>query len=43
MTVPMTEEAVMALERDVFMQLVRTPATLARMEHTLETGKPLRN
>ena len=43
MTVPMTEKAVMALERDVFMQLVRTPATLARMEHTLETGKPLRN
>ena len=43
MTEPMSEEAVMTLEREAFMQLVRTPATLARMEHTLETGKPLRN
>jgi hypothetical protein len=25
------------------MQLVRHPATLARVEHMLETGKPLRN
>jgi len=25
------------------MKLLRHPATLARMEHTLETGKPLRN
>jgi len=34
---------VLALERAAFMRLVRTEATLARMEHTLETGKPLRN
>jgi len=27
----------------VFMKLVRHPATLARIEHMLETGKPLRN
>ena len=30
-------------ERQAFMRLVREPATLARMEHMLETGKPLRN
>jgi 3-hydroxyacyl-CoA dehydrogenase len=34
---------VMDLERDAFMRLIRTPRTLARVEHTLETGKPLRN
>jgi 3-hydroxyacyl-CoA dehydrogenase len=37
------EEAVLELERREFMQLVRHPATLARVEHMLETGKPLRN
>jgi 3-hydroxyacyl-CoA dehydrogenase len=26
-----------------FMTLIRHPATLARLEHMLETGKPLRN
>jgi 3-hydroxyacyl-CoA dehydrogenase len=31
------------LEREAFLALVRTPATLARIEHMLETGKPLRN
>jgi hypothetical protein len=25
------------------MELLRTPGTLARIEHMLETGKPLRN
>jgi len=25
------------------MKLLKTPATLARIEHLLETGKPLRN
>ena len=43
MTEALGEEAVLALEREAFMTLVRHPATLARMEHTLETGKPLRN
>ncbi|MFQ5970830.1 MAG: 3-hydroxyacyl-CoA dehydrogenase NAD-binding domain-containing protein [Alphaproteobacteria bacterium] len=43
LTEPVGEDAVMALERDAFMRLVRTDPTLARMEHTLETGKPLRN
>ena len=31
------------LEREAFLALVRTPATLARIEHMLDTGKPLRN
>ena len=39
----LTEDDVTALERREFMQLVRTPASLARAEHTLATGKPLRN
>ncbi|MEZ5834128.1 MAG: 3-hydroxyacyl-CoA dehydrogenase NAD-binding domain-containing protein [Geminicoccaceae bacterium] len=42
-TVPMTEADVLALERAAFMHLVREEATLERMEHTLATGKPLRN
>ena len=37
------EDALLDLERAVFMRLARTPGTLARIEHTLETGKPLRN
>ncbi len=37
------EADLLALEREAFMRLVRTPATLARVEHMLETGKPLRN
>lgn len=31
------------LERDALMELVRRPETLARVEHMLTTGKPLRN
>lgn len=38
-----TEGDVLALERKAFMDLIKTPGTLARIEHTLETGKPLRN
>jgi 3-hydroxyacyl-CoA dehydrogenase len=34
---------VLALERKAIMKLVRFEATLQRMEHMLETGKPLRN
>lgn len=37
------EDGLLALEREAFMALIRTPGTLARMEHMLETGKPLRN
>lgn len=42
-TEPTGEDALLALERDSFMRLMKTPATLARIEHMLETGKPLRN
>ncbi len=39
----LTEDRLFDLERDAFMTLVKTPETLARIEHTLTTGKPLRN
>ncbi len=39
----LTEDDVTALERQGFMTLVRNPASLARTEHMLATGKPLRN
>ncbi len=38
-----SEETLLGLERRSFMRLVRQGPTLARVEHTLETGKPLRN
>lgn len=38
-----SEEQLLLLERQEFMTLVHQPKTLARMEYTLETGKPLRN
>jgi 3-hydroxyacyl-CoA dehydrogenase len=40
---PISEDNVLALERAAFMRLVKTKETLARIEHTLETGRPLRN
>ncbi len=40
---PITEADLLTLERTMFMRLVRTPQTLARIEHTLTTGRPLRN
>ncbi len=43
MTEPVSEKEILALERAAFMKMVRTEPTLARMEHTLTTGKPLRN
>lgn len=43
MTETVSEDQLLALERRTFMELVRHPATLARIEHLLETGKPLRN
>ncbi len=42
-TVATTEDQILALEREAFMRLVRTPPSLARIEHMLDTGKPLRN
>ena len=42
-TEEVTEDQLLALERKSFQALIRTDKTLARIEHTLETGKPLRN
>jgi 3-hydroxyacyl-CoA dehydrogenase len=42
-TTPLDETALCALERKHFMTLARTPGSLARIEHMLATGKPLRN
>ena len=38
-----SEDELLALELDAFMRLVRQPQTVARLEYTLKTGKPLRN
>jgi 3-hydroxyacyl-CoA dehydrogenase len=38
-----TEQQMLNLERKAFMRLARTAPTLARIEYTLETGRPLRN
>ena len=43
MTQVLGEDDLLALERASFMALIRNNNTLARMEHMLETGKPLRN
>jgi 3-hydroxyacyl-CoA dehydrogenase len=37
------EDQLLELERTAFMRLMKTPGTLARIEHMLVTGKPLRN
>jgi 3-hydroxyacyl-CoA dehydrogenase len=42
-TETVSEEDLLKLERQAFMSLIRHPATLARIEHMLETGKPVRN
>ena len=39
----LTDDDMFDLERRAFGRLIRTPATIARIEHMLETGKPLRN
>lgn len=38
-----TEQELLKLERETFMRLVREPRSIARVEHMLDTGKPLRN
>ncbi|MFT3965045.1 MAG: 3-hydroxyacyl-CoA dehydrogenase, partial [Sphingobium sp.] len=38
-----TEADLLALERRAFMTRVRDPRSIARVEHMLTTGKPLRN
>ena len=42
-TETLSEDDLLELERNVFKTLVRHPDTAARVEHMLETGKPLRN
>jgi 3-hydroxyacyl-CoA dehydrogenase len=42
-TAVVTEDQVQKLEKKAFLALLRTGPTLARMEHMLATGKPLRN
>ena len=37
------EEAILTLERRTFMELLRQEKTVARIDHMLNTGKPLRN
>ncbi len=43
MTETLKEKDLLKLEREHFMSLARTNGSLARMEHMLDTGKPLRN
>ena len=40
---PLSEDDVTALEREAFLDLLSTAATIDRMKHMLATGKPLRN
>jgi 3-hydroxyacyl-CoA dehydrogenase len=40
---PLPEEQFHALEREVFVDLCRTEKTRERIQHMLQTGKPLRN
>jgi len=40
---PLTEDQLLALERDAFLNLLKNEQTLDRVQHMLETGKPLRN
>ena len=42
-TETVSEGDLLKIEKKAFMTLIKTPATLARIEHMLETGKPLRN
>jgi len=42
-TQPLTEQNILDLELENFLYLVQQPKTLARLEHMLKTGKPLRN
>jgi 3-hydroxyacyl-CoA dehydrogenase len=37
------EDVILTLERDVFIDLLKEEKTLARIDHMLTTGKPLRN
>ena len=43
LTDEVTEDQILALEREAALSLLRTHGTRARIEHMLETGRPLRN
>ena len=43
MTESLSEDDVLDLERQVFTEIVKQEGTLARLDHMLKTGKPLRN
>jgi 3-hydroxyacyl-CoA dehydrogenase len=43
LTETLTEDQISHLELEAFLDLIKTPGTLARIEHMLEKGKPLRN
>ncbi len=42
-TETVSEDDLLALERNAFVALSRTPASIARVSHMMKTGKPLRN
>ncbi|NDA14418.1 MAG: 3-hydroxyacyl-CoA dehydrogenase, partial [Gammaproteobacteria bacterium] len=42
-TETLAEDKILNLERNAIVSLLRTSPTLDRIEHMLETGKPLRN
>jgi 3-hydroxyacyl-CoA dehydrogenase len=42
-TSPLSEDDMLALEREAFVELVKQPGTVARLDYMLRTGKPLRN
>jgi 3-hydroxyacyl-CoA dehydrogenase len=37
------EDVILTLEREAFIELLKEEKTLARIDHMLSTGKPLRN
>jgi len=37
------EDVILSLEREAFVDLLKEEKTLARIDHMLKTGKPLRN
>ena len=37
------EEVILKLEREAFIDFIKEEKTIARIEHMLKTGKPLRN
>jgi 3-hydroxyacyl-CoA dehydrogenase len=43
MATPLTEQALLDLEHDMFMELIKTKASRDRIQHMLDVGKPLRN